>query len=301
MEKEELLKLRIALVNHDKEVQAIYAECEKAKAQADAKCKAAILKEMGVDEALAKKVSATTTELQQLQTQWKNYIDKVHTTFERSINGHKKLLADRISRDYQSLTAAANQSTLTRNGELSYYQESAVDYALRHPFDCDSKALASVRSVAVILAIVWAVAVLIMAICDISSGVAISEIFSSSLIYAGLIVSILYILIEFVWSFLANKQSIEEANEQRRASAKRENNQILSSIADAKAKLEGFDAKFSKYFKTAQGTWNFAPEKIPIDRDTAEKLLREAQNANTRPKLPDGMRDYKFEINYPSL
>lgn len=301
MKKEELLKLRTALINHDKDVQTIYAECRDAKAQADSKCRAAILKEMGVDEKLAKEVSAATTELQQLQIQWKNYIDKVHSTFERSINNRKKQISDRIFSDYQTLITAVNQPTLTKNGRLSYHQESAVSYAWRHPFDCNSKALKVFRSIVVILAIVWAVAVLIMAISDIDAGVAISDVFSSSLVYTGLVVSVMYGLIEYIWSFLANKKSIEDANEQRRASAKRENDQILYNIADAKAKLEKFEATFGKYFKTTNGTWNFAAEKMPIDRDTAEKLLREAQNANTRPKLPTGIGEYKFEINYQSL
>lgn len=300
MEKGELLKIRTLLINYDKEIRVIREECAAAKAQADSKCRAAILKEMGVDEKLAKEMGATITELQQLQIQWKNYIDKVHSTFERSIKDRKIQLANRISRDYQSLTDAANQSTLTKNGHLSYYKEDATKYAWRHLFDCESKALATFRSIMVILAIVWALVVLVKSVYDINS-LAISEIFSSTLVYWGLCVSILYIIIELVWSFVVNKQSIEDANEQRRTNAKRENDQILYNIAEAKTKLEKFDATFGRYFKTADGKWNFAPEKMPIDRETAENLLQEAKSDYTCPKLPAGINKYKFEINYQSL
>lgn len=300
MEKGELQKIRTLLINYDKEIRVIREECAAAKAQADSKCRAAILKEMGVDEKLAKEMGATITELQQLQIQWKNYIDKVHSTFERSIKDRKIQLANRISRDYQSLTDAANQSTLTKNGHLSYYKEDATKYAWRHLFDCESKALATFRSIMVILAIVWALVVLVKSVYDINS-LAISEIFSSTLVYWGLCVSILYIIIELVWSFVVNKQSIEDANEQRRTNAKRENDQILYNIAEAKTKLEKFDATFGRYFKTADGKWNFAPEKMPIDRETAENLLQEAKSDYTCPKLPAGINKYKFEINYQSL
>lgn len=300
MEKGELLKIRTLLINYDKEIGVMREECAAAKAQADSKCRAAILKEMGVDEKLAKEMGATITELQQLQIQWKNYIDKVHSTFERSIKDRKIQLANRISHDYQSLTDAANQSTLTKNGHLSYYKEDATKYAWRHLFDCESKALATFRSIMVILAIVWALVVLVKSVYDINS-LAISAVFSSTLVYFGLCVSILYIIIELVWSFVVNKQSIEDANEQRRTNAKRENDQILYNIAEAKTKLEKFDATFGRYFKTADGKWNFAPEKMPIDRETAENLLQEAKSDYTCPKLPAGINKYKFEINYQSL
>jgi hypothetical protein len=300
MEKGELLKIRTLLINYDKEIRVIREECAAAKAQADSKCRAAILKEMGVDEKLAKEMGATITELQQLQIQWKNYIDKVHSTFERSIKDRKIQLANRISRDYQSLTDAANQSTLTKNGHLSYYKEDATKYAWRHLFDCESKALATFRSIMVILGIIWGLVITVKSIIDINN-LGISEIFSSTLVYLGLYVSILYIVIELVWSFVVNKQSIEDANEQRRTNAKRENDQILYNIAEAKTKLEKFDATFGRYFKTADGKWNFAPEKMPIDRETAENLLQEAKSDHTCPKLPAGINKYKFEINYQSL
>lgn len=181
MEKGELLKIRTLLINYDKEIRVIREECAAAKAQADSKCRAAILKEMGVDEKLAKEMGATITELQQLQIQWKNYIDKVHSTFERSIKDRKIQLANRISRDYQSLTDAANQSTLTKNGHLSYYKEDATKYAWRHLFDCESKALATFRSIMVILGIIWGLVITVKSIIDINN-LGISEIFSSTLV-----------------------------------------------------------------------------------------------------------------------
>ena len=197
MEKGDLLKMRTLLINYDKEIGVMREECAAAKAQADSKCRAAILKEMGVDEKLAKEMGATITELQQLQIQWKNYIDKVHSTFERSIKDRKIQLANRISLDYQSLTDAANQSTLTKNGHLSYYKEDATKYAWRHLFDCESKALATFRSIMVILAIIWGLVIIVKSIFDINE-LDISEIFSSTLVYLGLYVSILYIIIELV-------------------------------------------------------------------------------------------------------
>lgn len=302
MEKGDLLKMRTLLINYDKEIEVMREECTAAKAQADSKCRAAILKEMGVDEKLAKEMGATITELQQLQSQWRSYIDNVHRRFEQNVNARKQQLSERISRDYNAMCSAAKQSTLTKDGKLSYQQDSPFAYALRHPFSCDSKALMSFRSVVVVLAIVWALVTLVKSVYDINSGgLAISAVFSSPLIFIGLYVSILYIVIEFVWSFVVNQHSIEDANEERRANAKRENDKIVASIAEAKAKLEKFDATFGRYFKTADGKWNFAPEKMPLDRETAENLLQDAKSDYTCPKVPTGINKYKFEINYQSL
>ena len=301
MEKGEVLKMRELLINYEKEKKKIRKDCVTTKEQADSNCRAAILKEMGVDEKHAKEMGATITSLQGLQRDWSNYIDNVHYRFEENVDKHKKKLSERISSDYKSLCDAANQSTLTKNGQVVYTHESPIAYALKHPFSCDSKILPVFRSIVVVLAVLWALVVVIRAIHDTDYGLSISQFFSSSTIYVGLYVSVIYILVELLWTFLANKKMIDDKNAQRKANAESKNADILDNIAQAKAKLKKFEETFGKYFKTADGKWNFAPEKMPIDRETAEDLLQEAQKYYTCPKLPIGINKYKFEINYQSL
>lgn len=301
MEKDEVLKMRNLLINYENEKEKIRKDCVTAKEQADSNCRAAILKEMGVDEKHAKEMGATITSLQGLQRDWSNYIDNVHRRFEENVDARKKQLSARISNDYESLCSVANQSTLTKNGKVVYRHESSVTYALKHPFSCDSKILPVFRSIVVVLAVLWALVVVIRAIHDADYGLSISQFFSSSIIYIGLYVSIIYILVELLWTFLVNKKMIDDENAQRKKNAESKNAEILANIAQAKAKLKKFEETFGKYFKTDRGTWDFAAKRMPIDRETAEKLLKDAQTDYACPKLPTGINKYKFEINYQSL
>lgn len=301
MEKGEVLKMRDLLINYEKEKEKIRKDCFTTKEQADSNCRVAILKEMGVDEKHVKEMGDTITSLKGLQRDWSNYIDNVHRRFEEYVDARKKELSEGISNDYKLLCSAANQSTLTENGEIVYRHESSVAYALKHPFACDSKILLVFRSIVVVLAVLWALVVVIRAIHDTDYGLSISQFFSSSIIYIGLYVSIIYMLVEFLWTFMANKKMIDNENAQRKKNAESKNAEILANIAQAKAKLEKFDATFGRYFKTADGKWNFAPEKMPIDKETAERLLQDAKSDYTCPKVPTGINKYKFEINYQSL
>ena len=301
MKKGDLLKMRTLLINYDKEIEMMREECTAAKAQADSTCRAAILKEMGMDERLAQKESASNANIQLLRDQWSNYIDSVHNSFERSINDHKKQSANKISSYYKAQLSVTNQSTLTINGKVSYQQDSPFAYAMKHPFASNSKSLLIFRSIVVILAILWALFAIFMAISDANYGYSISYFFSSPIIYVGLYASIVYIAIEFVWSFLVNKKLIDDKNAQHKANAEFENAKMLTNMAQAKANLRKFEDTYGKYFKTDKGTWDFSAEKTPVDRKIAESLLQDAKSAHVCPKLPVGMTEYKFEINYQSL
>lgn len=300
MEKDDLLKLRTLLINYDKDVKAIQLECYEAQKRADEKCNAATLREVGTDEQLAKEIGGKIKELQLIRSNWKTYIDNVHETFQHKVYNYKKQVAEQIAIEYRELCSVANQSTSTKNGKLSYNQESPTDYALKNIFMCESKALMKFRAIAVCIAVIWAIMVIGKTISEAYIGGDVAEVFSSTIIFIGLYAAIAYIVIDIAWSFFANKMYVEEKNAKRQADAELENKKIIANIANAKMRLKDFDNKYGLYYKEGD-SWNFSVERTTISRETVEQLLKEAKDTYTRPKLPAGISEYKFEINYQSL